>query len=280
MFSVSILSLLASAFTLTNAGVAPALPNFNLVWSETFDGAAGSEVNLDNWVHRTGPQSNNEVETYTTSTENCALTGAGSVLITPLESATGEWTSCRIETNTEFTADEGSMMIVQALIRLGSNAGIGNHAGIWPAFWALGGAVRRGTEWPQCGEWDVMENINAEALGHGTLHCASCEGNGALSSATEFSYDGFHTWAMAVDRTNKDWTLQELRYYMDGNLYNVITGADVADQASWEAVTAEPFFLILNVAVGGDWSGPPTVATASGAASAMEVQYVGVYKSI
>ncbi|RDW80090.1 hypothetical protein BP6252_04728 [Coleophoma cylindrospora] len=280
MLSLQLLSLLASVISVANAGTAESIANFNLVWSETFTGAAGAAPNTATWNYRTGAQSNNEVETYTTSTDNCALSGAGTLLITPIETSTG-WTSCRLETIDNFACDDGAMMIFQARIRLGSTAGIGNHQGIWPAFWALGASMLTGTEWPACGEWDIMENVNAGALGYGTLHCADvCDGSTGLGAGIAFDYTTFHTWAFAVDRTNSDWTQQELRWYMDGTLYHTITGADLNNQADWTAVTADPFFMILNVAVGGSWPGSPTSATASGSASAMEVEYVGVYRSV
>lgn len=172
-------------------------------------------------------------------------------------------------------------MVVQALIKLGSTSGIGNHNGIWPAFWALGASVLTGTEWPECGEWDIMENVNAGAVGYGTLHCADvCDGDDGLSASVGFDYSAFHTWAFAVDMTNSDWTQQQLRWYLDGELYHTILGSDLGNEADWTSVTADPYFLILNVAVGGNWPGNPTSATVDGTASGMEVQYVGVYKSV
>lgn len=280
MFSLQKLSLIASIISLVNAGTAPTLPNFNLIWSDTFEGDAGTAPSTDNWVHRTGAQSNNEVETYTTTTDNCALSGDGSLVITPLLSETGEWTSCRIETNSEFTCAEGEMMVIQALIKLGSTSGIGGHAGIWPAFWALGASMRSGTEWPQCGEWDIMENVNAQSLGYGTLHCADvCDGTNGLGAAIGFDYSAYHTWAFAVDLTNSDWTQQQMRWYLDGQLYHTITGANIGTESEWTDLTSKPYFLILNVAVGGNWPGNPNADTVDGAASSMQVQYVGVYTS-
>ena len=279
----SVFSLMTSLAALngsTDASTAPTLPDFMLVWADTFGGEAGSAPSTVNWIHETGAQSNDEIETYTTTTDNCYLTGEGSLQIVPLLSDTGEWTSCRLESKEQFTCAEGGMMVMQALIKLGSNAGIGDHQGIWPAFWALGASILHGTQWPECGEWDIMENINADALGYGTLHCAdACDGSTGLTAGVDFTYDEFHTWALAVDRTNSDWTQQELRWYLDGVLYHTITGSDLGNQTDWATVTADPFFIILNVAVGGDWPGDPDSATADGVASGMEVQYVGVYAS-
>jgi beta-glucanase (GH16 family) len=173
------------------------------------------------------------------------------------------------------------MMVVQALIKLGSNSGIGNHQGIWPAFWALGASELTGTGWPACGEWDIMENVNGGNVGYGTLHCGdTCNGFTGLSAAVDFNYNAFHTWAFAVDMTNSDWTQQQLRWYLDGNLYHTIRGSDLGNQADWEAVTKDPYYLILNIAVGGNLPGAPSAATADGAASGMEVSYVGVYASV
>jgi len=167
-------------------------------------------------------------------------------------------------------------MVVQARLKLGTPGA--QLQGIWPAFWSLGESIRNGVSWPQCGEIDTFENVNGGALGHGTVHCGEhCNDPTGLSSATNFNYGDFHTWAHAIDLTSGDWTQQSITWYMDGQAYKVLHGSDVGDQASWVALAQDAMFIILNVAVGGSWPGAVGGDTSSGTASGMEVLYVGVY---
>ncbi|KUJ18000.1 concanavalin A-like lectin/glucanase [Mollisia scopiformis] len=251
----------------TNAG-------FNIIWSDDF--SSGS-LDMTKWDRFTAAPSNGEQETYPSSGNNCQLTSAQTLLITP-ENSGGAWTSCRIESLPSFQAKAGGQIIVQSRFKLGSPGA--NLQGIWPAFWSLGEAVRNGVSWPACGEIDTFENIDGGALGYGTLHCgAACNDPTGLTSGIAFDYGTFHTWAHAIDLRSGDWTQQSITWYMDGQAYHVIHGSDVGNAATWTAVAQSGMFITLNVAVGGGWPGNAAGNTASGQAAGMEVQYVAVYES-
>ena len=113
---------------------------------------------------------NSEVQSYTTATRNLQLSGGQTVQLVPWKSTTGQWTSGRIESVDSFTPTAGKEMIIQGSLRFGGNAQA-NKQGMWPAFWLLGDAVRHGTPWPQCGELDIMEQIDGVMTGYGTAHC-------------------------------------------------------------------------------------------------------------
>ncbi|TVY25287.1 Glucan endo-1,3-beta-glucosidase [Lachnellula hyalina] len=249
------------------------ISGFNVIWSDDFSGSA---LDTSKWTRWTGISSNNEQETYTTSPTTCQLSGSGTFLITP-ELNNGQWTSCRIESNPSFAATPGSQIIVQARLKLGTPGAA--LQGIWPAFWSLGQAMREGTPWPACGEIDTMENINGGPLGYGTIHCGSaCNDPTGLSSAIAFDYGAYHTWAHAIDLRSGDWTQQSITWYMDGQAYHIVHGSDVGDETAWVALAQKPYYMTLNVAVGGSWPGSPAANTVSGTDAGMEVLYVAVYQ--
>jgi beta-glucanase (GH16 family) len=273
MFSSLLPLACLSALYSTTFAIAPeSISNFNVIWSEDF---SGSSLDLTQWDYWTGVPSNGEQEKY--SSNNCQITSAGTMLITP-ENNGGQWTSCRIETLGSFQAAAGSIMVVQSRFKLGTPGA--NLQGIWPAFWSLGEAVRHGTGWPACGEIDTFENIDGGALGYGTMHCGSeCNDPDGLSSGIDFDYGTFHTWAHAIDLTDSDWTKQTVTWYMDGQSYHVIHGSDIGDEGTWNAVANSGMFITLNVAVGGGWPGNAAADTVGGEAAGMEIQYVAVYES-
>src|SRR5580698_2168135 len=134
------------------------------VWSDTFAGLAGSGINSRRWQYDTGAGvfGTGEVETMTNSHANVALDGLGNLDITALEQ-NGSWTSGRVQTLDTFAAPAGGEMLVTAEIRQPSPAG---GLGYWAAFWMLGAGG-----WPQNGEIDIMEDVNAGSELSATAHC-------------------------------------------------------------------------------------------------------------
>ena len=163
----------------TSAQAAPAPPTgWTTVFSDDFNGAAGTGVNSANWLYDTGTSypggagnwGTGEVETVTNSTSNVYLDGSGHLVIKPVDSG-GAWTSGRIETqNTSFAAPVGGEMEMTASIEQPNPA---NGLGYWPAFWAMGSAARGvgATNWPSIGEFDIMEDVNALSEVSHTFHC-------------------------------------------------------------------------------------------------------------
>jgi beta-glucanase (GH16 family) len=120
----------------------------------------------------------------------------------------------------------------------------------------LGESSRQGSPpvpWPECGELDIMERINGRAEGVGTPHCGKGDSCGAFTKSTPLADNGWHAWAVEVDRSAGDWQTQTVTWMLDETVYNRITGADVKDEAAWRAIAHSPLYFILNVAVGGNW---------------------------
>jgi beta-glucanase (GH16 family) len=272
---ITLITIILSVLPSTHASDPETIPGFSVIWSDSF---SGSSIDSSKWTTYTGSVYNKEQQKYTTSPTNCALSGSGTLLITPQKDSSGAWTSCKLESKPSFVADAGGQIIVQSRFKLGRPGA--QLQGIWPAFWSLGQVMREGVGWPQCGEIDTFENINGSPLGLGTIHCgAACNDPTGLSQGIAFDYGNFHTWAHAIDLRSGDWTQQSITWYMDGQAYNFKKGSDVGDEAAWRALAQKAMYMTLNVAVGGEWPGMAAGDTVSGSDAGMEVLYVGVYKS-
>ena len=260
----------------------PTHSDWKTVWSDSFDGSAGSPLSRKDWLYNVGTGypggaqnwGTTEVETMSDSTRNVYLDGNGHLAIKPIRDDTGKWTSGRVETQrTDFAAPAGGSLRVEASIQQPDVSG-SEAAGYWPAFWALGAPARPtgATNWPHIGEWDILENINGRDSVWHTLHCGEpiggpCKETEGISSGEKpcpGCRTGFHTYAIEHDRSV---TPEQLRWYVDGkNTFTV--KADQVDQATWEQANHHGFFVILNVAMGGvfpaKFGGGPTPATRSG----------------
>jgi beta-glucanase (GH16 family) len=273
----------------------PAPPaGFSTVWSDDFTGAANTPVSSANWLYDLGTSypgaaanwGTGEIETMTNSTANVFQDGAGHLQIKPIRSASGAWTSGRIETQrNDFQPPAGGKLRIQASLQQPNVSGAA-AAGYWPAFWALGAPFRGNyTNWPIVGELDLMEDINGLSSEFATLHCGpsipgTCNettGIGSGQRACAGCQTGFHTYALEWDKSVSP---EQLRWYLDGNNFFTISQNQV-DAASWTAATNHGYMIILNVAMGGGFpaafGGGPTGSTASGVP--MLVDYVAVYSA-
>ena len=244
---------------------------WSLVWNDEFDGPSGSAVDASKWSFDIGGNGwgNNELETYTSRTANADQEGGFLVIKALKETLTGpdgitrNYTSARLLTKNKFS---------QAYGRFEARIKIPYGQGIWPAFWMLGDNIDT-AHWPNCGEIDIMENIGKEpSIVHGTFHGPGYwGGNGVgaaytLTGGKKFS-DDFHTFAV-------EWEPNVVRFYVDGLFYETRTPADLPTGTTW--VFDHPFFIILNVAVGGGWPGNPDATTVF--PQQMLVDYVRVYQ--
>jgi beta-glucanase (GH16 family) len=247
---------------------------WTLVWSDEFNGPDGSAVDSTNWNQETGNagwSNNQELEYYTPGTANAVVSG-GALVITATdqgassyvcEYGTCKYTSARFNTQGKFQQAYG---LFEARIQ------IPRGQGLWPAFWTLGDNI--GTVgWPTCGEIDIMENIGSEpGTNHGSLHGPGYSGGQALTGQITIDAgalaDEFHIYDI-------EWAPDVVRFYLDGTLYETRTSADVPAGDSW--VYDHPFFVILNVAVGGLFPGDPNGTTTF--PQTMRVDYVRVYRS-
>jgi beta-glucanase (GH16 family) len=247
----------------------PPPPGYVLTWSDEFAGTNGSLPDSAKWVMETGGNGwgNNELETYTNRVQN-AQQQDGNLVITALkETYTGpdgiprDYTSARIKTQGLFA---------QAYGRFEARIQITQGQGLWPAFWMLGSNFDQ-VGWPACGEVDIMENIGKEpAIVHGSMHGPGYSGNNGLTGSytlpSGMFADAFHIFAV-------EWEPNVVRFYVDGHLYETRTPADLPAGKTW--VFDHPFFIILNVAVGGNWPGSPDATTTF--PQHMLVDYVRVY---
>ncbi|MCM3521270.1 family 16 glycosylhydrolase [Curtobacterium sp. P97] len=231
----------AAATTTSSGGV--------LLAADEFDGAAGSAPNPGIWRFDTGTGGwgNAELQTYTDSRRNSALDGAGNLVITARREPDGTYTSARLKTEGTFTAQYGR---IEARIR------IPRGQGIWPAFWMLGADIGQ-VGWPACGEIDVMENVGYEpGVVHGTVHGPGYSGAQGLSAAATLPNGA--AWADAHHVFGVDWRPGSVTWLVDGVAQRTVTRADVGT-SPW--VFDKPFFVLLNVAVGGTWPGSPDATT-------------------
>ena len=163
----------------------------------------------------------------------------------------GTWTSARIEsTRDDFQAPPGGKLEMTASIQQPNPA---NGLGYWPAFWALGSPMRAGGGWPQSGEIDMMEDVNAGNTASQTLHdSAGSSGHALIACPNTAStcQTGYHTYSVIVDRTNT--SAETLQFLMDGTVESTITEASVGT-AAWQAAIDHGFFIIFDLAMGGNY---------------------------
>ncbi len=233
----------------------PPPPKYVVVWNDEFSAANGSLPDSTKWTMETGGGGwgNNELETYTNRPQNAHVQDGNLVITAAKETYTGNdgitrnYTSARIKTAGLFQQQYG---------RFEARIKIPQGQGMWPAFWMLGNNI--GTVgWPTCGEIDIMENIGKEPdKVHGSMHGPGYSGGNSLTGTFTLTTgkfaDDFHVFAI-------EWEPSVVRFYVDSNLYETRTTADVPGGGTW--VFAHPFFVLLNVAVGGDWPGAPDNTT-------------------
>ncbi|QIS09473.1 glycoside hydrolase family 16 protein [Nocardia arthritidis] len=255
----------------------PTAAGWQLVWSDEFNGPAGGRPDSNSWVYDRGGEprwGNQEWQYYTDRPENVSTDGQGHLVIsarreqlpgmTPCPYGPCDITSGRITTLTKFDQTYG---------RFEARMRIPDGKGLWPAFWMMGTDIDT-HPWPNNGEIDVMETVGDDP---GTVH-ASAHGPGFVDPGLTDSYrlpdgqrlsDDFHTYAVEWTPTHIDWLIDDTRYYS-------IDKADFREGQTW--VFDHPFHLLLNLAVGGTWPGPPDAATVFPAN--LLVDYVRVYTAI
>ncbi|MFF7678395.1 RICIN domain-containing protein [Actinacidiphila glaucinigra] len=264
LFAAGLAGLLAlAALTTTGPGdrplpAAPAATAAVTTFADEFDGPAGSAVDGGKWQIETGDNVNNhERQFYTAGNRNAALDGQGHLVITARkENPAGyqcwygscQYTSARLNTAGRFTTTYGHVETRMKVPR---------GQGMWPAFWMLGNDIGD-VGWPASGEIDIMENVGFEpGTVHGTIHGPDYFGSGGIGAGYTLPggqafADAFHTFAV-------DWNPDSISWSVDGTVYQRRTPADLGGR-QW--VFNKPFFVILNLAVGGYWPGDPDGGTA------------------
>jgi beta-glucanase (GH16 family) len=251
----------------TTSSAPPGGPAF----ADEFDGPAGTAPDGRKWTRNTGGTGwgNEELQFYTDSTANAALDGAGHLMITARQENPAGYTchygACRYTSARLLTAERFS----QTYGRFEARLKLPRGRGLWPAFWLLSDGHTAGS--PRGGEIDVMENVGSEpGTVHGSLHGPGYAGDLGLTTPYTLTggravADDFHVYAV-------DWTPKSITWSVDGKEFGRRTPKDVGKK---EWVFDQPFFLIMNVAVGGIWPGDPSADTPF--PQSMIVDYVRAY---
>jgi beta-glucanase (GH16 family) len=244
-----------------------------LVWSDEFNGAPNSPVDSRRWRHETGGAwGEGELQSYTSRKANSHQDGRGRLRIVAraerfrgMDSITRDYTSARISTKDRYSFQYGTFEA-----RLQMPVG----RGVWPAFWALGTDIDQ-SGWPECGEIDVMEHLGQEpTTASGTIH--GPQDDGGADADYKPGRSVVHTTPLAQEfhTYGAQWLPGSIQFSFDGRPYWSITAADLPAGSRW--VFDHPFFLILNIAVGGEWAGSPDASTTF--PQALLVDYVRVYQ--
>jgi len=234
--------------------IATSAPQWTVTFEDDFEGAAGSEPCPSRWGRDLGGHGfgNHELQTYTDGNANAFLDGNGNLVIEARkETVTGQdgitcaYTSARLLTKGKFSQTYGKFEARMKLPR---------GQGIWPAFWLLGESVDK-VGWPLCGEIDIMESIGpvAKTL-YATLHGPGyCGGENLQGTTTveESLSEAFHVFGI-------QWEPDQISWHFDGDCYATICRRDAGNR---EWPFDSPFFVLLNLAVGGDWPGSPDATT-------------------
>ena len=274
-------SLLAPSLVLLVAGL-PALPadaappGYHLTWSEEFTQPLGSPPDKARWSYDTGSNGwgNNEMQNYVSDTQHAQVVAdpdaSNGTALQILATSNGKgikhgnFQSARLLTQSKFTFQYG---YVEARIRMPYGQGI------WPAFWLLGANIgKTGVGWPSCGEIDVMESKGSKpGWNASNLHGPGYSGGSALTGeynlpAGQKFADKYHTFGLL-------WKRDFVQFSVDGVPFETRTPADIPGK-TW--AYNHPFFVILNVAVGGNFSGSPDTTTVF--PQKMLIDYIRVYQ--
>lgn len=226
---------------------------YTLIWSDEFDGAS---VNTSKWnIINGNPGVNNEKEFYQPA--NVSVSGGNLVITARQQTVQGQpYTSGKLDSYGKFSTTYGR---IEARIKLPM------VQGTWPAFWMLGNSVNTGAGWPNSGEIDIMEHVNTSNTILGTMHWNGGNGHVQYGSSINTTPGDFHIYAV-------EWDNSSIRWYVDNSLY--VTG-NIANNINNTGAFHAPFFIILNLAIGGDLPGN-TINNAA-LPTTMLVDYVHVY---
>jgi beta-glucanase (GH16 family) len=249
---------------LASAGGAP-YGNMNIVWSDEFNGN-NANPNTNTWTYDigNGGWGNNELEYYTTRTNNAFVSGGLLHIVARAENYGGaSYTSARVKSQGLFSWQYG---------RIEWRAQLPAGVAFWPALWLLGTNITT-LGWPGCGEIDVMENNGSNPyLDQGSLHSGS-DSTGYYNFPDGGAVTNFNTYSL-------DWTTNAIMFYVNGHLYETQTNWYSSTGNPYPFPFNQPFFIIMNLAIGGNYLGnPSTNAINAGSTFPAEVlvDYVRIY---
>jgi len=253
---------------------------WNLVWSDEFNSPAGTPPDPANWNYDLGGGGwgNAELETYTTSADNVFQDGKGNLVIRAIRDSAGHYTSARLQTGRPGAGTQTTDLSWQ-YGKIAARIKVPFGKGVWPAFWMLGENINS-VGWPTCGEIDIMENFgtfnNNASINNGTAHGPGYSGGNGIGKSYSMPFgqkaaDDFHLYAI-------EWSQDSVEWFVDGASYHKFTPASLPASRQW--VFNNPFFILLNLAIGGPdtFLGTPD-PNAPFAAQDMLVDYVRVYQA-
>lgn len=273
IYSALLVTAIVTMYSCENDDTQTVARSTNLVWEDNFD--ADGAPDTSRWGYDLGDGSaeglpgwgNQELQYYTDRPENVTIQN-GILLITAREESFegAQYTSARLTTKDLFEQQYGRF---EARIRLPFGQGI------WPAFWMLGADIDE-NPWPGAGEIDIMEYRGQEpTILIGSVHGPGYNGGNAISKEYTLENDrfdtGFHVFGI-------EWGPDFINYYVDDVLYNQITPEDIDEETNGEGtwVFNKPFYILMNLAVGGTFVGSPNAETQF--PQTMLVDYVRVYE--
>ncbi|AEW01142.1 glycosyl hydrolase family 16 [Niastella koreensis] len=227
---------------------------WQLVWQDEFTNGIGPD-----WVFETGNGGNGwgnkELQYY--QSKNATVENGELIITARIDSVGGfNYTSTRMKTQGRKSWKYGKVEARIAMPRF---------QGIWPAFWMLGDNISS-VGWPACGEIDIMEHINTENLNHGTIHWKKNSQHASNGDTTSTNVTDYHVYAI-------EWTPATIKWLVDGVPFHE---ANIANGVNDTEEFHNNFFILLNMAVGGNWPGFSIDKTAFPAK--MKVDYVRVYQ--
>jgi beta-glucanase (GH16 family) len=257
-FNLNWISIAGASCGSTTPPPPPPAGGWTLAWADEFNGTALDTSKWNIEVNGNGG-GNNELQYYTARQENIRVTGGELVIEARREAYNGkQFTSGRITTQNKASWQYGKM---EARMKIPTGKGT------WPAFWMLGNSIST-VGWPASGEIDIMEHVNSEAFTHGTIHWSNQ--NNAYSNyggpSGNLDFSQYHVYAV-------EWDASAIRWYVDGNKFHEV---NIAGGVNGTSEFHAPYFLLFNLAVGGNWPGSPDGSTVF--PNRMNVDYVRVYR--
>jgi len=243
IFFLSVLSLASNA------------QNWQMIWAEEFNYTGLPDSTK--WTNEVGKIRNNELQYYTNKRiENNWVANGQLKIIGKKENYKGsDYTSASLTTDQQFSCTYG---------KIEANIKVPIGQGMWPAFWMLGQNIWQ-IGWPKCGEIDIMEHINSDSVIHGTMHWDN-NGHQSFGGTKKCDASQFHVYSIEWDNTMIKWFVDGVKY-KEGYTYNNINNTEEFHK---------PFYLILNLAIGGNWPGSPNAQTSF--PDTLLVDYVRVYQ--
>jgi uncharacterized protein (TIGR03437 family) len=252
---------------------------WHLVWSDEFNGAANTPPDPTKWNFDLGGGGwgNGEQEVYTNSVNNAFQDGKGNLVIRAIKDAGGNFTSARLLTGIDNASDAVNLNWQYGKIEARIKLPFG--PGVWPAFWMLGSNYST-VSWPDCGEIDILENFGPgggddASTVHGTIHGPNFADAGVgapyhLPNQEKFT-DDYHLFSI-------EWSANSVHFFVDGTDYEPLTPASLPTGGQW--VFNQPFFLILNLAIGGPTTFLGTPQPDTPFPQDVLIDYVRVYAAV